>query len=56
MSGTEFERCYECEKPTGRSGKGEDSLYVGELGPYCDDCYNECEKLLFKETENENAN
>jgi hypothetical protein len=35
-----LERCCECDTPTGRAGKGEDSLYTdsGE-GPFCEDCF-----------------
>jgi len=46
----ELERCCLCDAPTGRSGKGEDSIYrvlafdwcmdkMGdEIGPLCEDC------------------
>jgi len=38
------EICFICEKETGRSGAGEDSLYIelpngDTLGPYCESCY-----------------
>tara|TARA_R110000868_G_scaffold1498_4_gene11741 strand:- start:4402 stop:4689 length:288 start_codon:yes stop_codon:yes gene_type:complete len=34
-----FELCKECDEPTGRAGKGEDSLYAGDFGPYCESCW-----------------
>ena len=34
-----LEQCVECGYPTGRAGAGEDSLYVGDDGPFCEDCY-----------------
>lgn len=38
------ERCANCDDPTGRAGRGDDSLYVQridgrEIGPLCPDCY-----------------
>ena len=41
----ELEYCCECDNPTGRAGKGEDSLYTDgvELGPYCEDCWSNTE-------------
>lgn len=35
-----LELCRVCENPTHRAGKGDDSLYLGDVGPFCDDCYN----------------
>lgn len=36
------ERCTECDAPTGRAGRDEDSIYVcypdDEIGPLCDTC------------------
>ena len=37
----ELEFCSVCEHPTGRAGAAEDSLYIGDDGPFCEDCYNE---------------
>lgn len=38
--GCTLEYCRECDQPTGRAGKGEDSLYGEEDdGPYCWDCW-----------------
>jgi hypothetical protein len=38
-----LEYCCLCDEPTGRAGRGEDSIYVeagdGEIGPLCLDCY-----------------
>ncbi len=34
-----LETCCECDAPTGRAGKGEDSLYVDDNGPYCEGCW-----------------
>ena len=41
MSGRPLEHCFICDEPTGRAGKGEDSLYCDECdkGPYCPDCF-----------------
>lgn len=33
------EICISCDGETGRAGKGEDSLYDGDDGPYCNECY-----------------
>ena len=37
---TTLEKCVLCDEPTGRAGKGEDSLYceVCEKGPLCSGC------------------
>lgn len=42
--GTTLEYCCDCGRPTGRAGKGDDSLYTedGE-GPFCPDCWMELE-------------
>ena len=35
-----IETCCICDSPTGKAGKGEDSLYSEKGdGPYCEDCY-----------------
>lgn len=34
-----LEMCVECDCPTGRAGRNEDSLYAGHMGPYCEDCW-----------------
>ena len=42
--GTElpFEYCCKCGEPTGRAGRGDDSIYIDvggqEVGPLCVDC------------------
>ena len=38
----ELERCYDCDEPTGRAGRGDDSLYCEycDKGPFCPDCFN----------------
>jgi hypothetical protein len=33
------ETCLFCGEPTGRSGDGEDSLYFGDIGPWCEECF-----------------
>lgn len=33
------ERCIRCEELTGRAGVGEDSLYFGDVGPFCEVCF-----------------
>jgi len=36
----QIERCFKCDEPTGRAGKGDDSLYDSDgVGPYCQECY-----------------
>lgn len=42
--GCTLEYCCDCDAPTGRAGKAEDSLYTeaGE-GPYCWECFPEKE-------------
>ncbi len=38
--GETLERCIACGQPTGRAGKGEDSLFTANnVGPYCWDCW-----------------
>lgn len=34
-----LEYCKECDTATGNAGVDEDSLYVDDDGPYCDECY-----------------
>ena len=35
------ERCINCDEPTGKAGRYEDSHYCSycDDGPFCDDCY-----------------
>lgn len=33
------EYCITCDEPTGRAGAGEDSMYLGDNGPYCETCF-----------------
>jgi len=35
----ECEYCFVCGEPTGRAGRADDSLYIGDQGPYCEECY-----------------
>jgi hypothetical protein len=39
---SELEYCCECDQPTGRAGRGEDSIYIAypdkEVGPLCEEC------------------
>ena len=35
------EHCCQCDEPTGRAGRADDSLYCCDLGPFCEECYNE---------------
>ncbi len=37
--GNEIEMCCKCSEPTGRAGRCEDSMYAGDAGPYCEDCW-----------------
>lgn len=34
-----LEFCRECDEATGNAGRNEDSIYFGQSGPYCSDCY-----------------
>lgn len=41
-----LEMCCNCDNPTGKAGRCEDSMYLGDKGPYCEECYDKkCEKL-----------
>ena len=33
-----YEHCCECNERTGRAGASDDSLYLGSVGPFCEDC------------------
>jgi len=37
--GCTLEYCSLCEDPTGRAGRGDDSLYDEDGGPYCLECW-----------------
>ena len=37
----DLERCCDCDEPTGRAGRADDSLYWSDEGPFCPACYNE---------------
>lgn len=39
--GCTLEYCCECDQLTGRAGRGEDSLYYDDDGPFCWDCWQE---------------
>ena len=40
--GLTLEYCCECEQPTGRAGRSEDSLYRNDdSGPFCENCFAE---------------
>lgn len=34
-----YEYCVECDITTGRAGREDDSMYLGDHGPLCDECY-----------------
>ena len=40
------ELCTNCGAETDRAGRGEDSLYAGDFGPYCEDCWDELREDL----------
>ena len=44
-----LEICTNCGEPTGRAGRHEDSLYAGDFGPYCDECWTEVPNDLAEE-------
>ena len=38
--GCTLEYCCQCGEPTGRAGRGDDSLYADDdSGPYCSECF-----------------
>lgn len=39
MNEPKIELCIYCGEPTGFAGKGEDSLYLDNSGPWCQECY-----------------
>jgi len=41
-----LEYCFWCNQPTERAGKDEDSIYLGEIGPFCLSCYREMREAL----------
>ena len=45
-----IERCFICDDPTGRAGKGEDSIYLGDHGPLCEGCYDEIRYAILSES------
>jgi len=48
-----LEYCVECDEATGIAGIMDDSLYIGDSGPYCEECY---EEMLRDMTRGDNAN
>lgn len=46
---SELELCIRCDEPTGRAGRSEDSLYAGEVGPFCEDCWGEVPDEMYAE-------
>lgn len=57
MSCSDYEYCCICGNPTGRAGRGEDSIYAtrlldgDEIGPLCEDCYAELKEAESIETD-----
>jgi len=44
--GCTLERCGECSNPTGRAGRGDDSLYTDDgEGPFCEECWRERKEM-----------
>ncbi len=40
----ELEICCQCDDPTGRAGRADDSLYTDcDWGPYCPDCWQDAD-------------
>ena len=35
------ELCIHCDDPTGHAGQGDGSLYLGTVGPFCEECFDE---------------
>ena len=52
MSGPEQEYCKDCAKPTGGIVGDKDMLaYIGEAGPYCQECHAQYENMMRDEME-----
>ena len=53
-----IERCWICDGPTGRAGRGEDSIYCDEceetaedyVGPFCCDCWETHIEVIHKQS------
>ena len=46
----EAERCTDCDEPTERAGKGDDSLYTNEgVGPFCEQCFGDGDAIDMRE-------
>lgn len=43
------EHCFICDEETGKAGRGEDSIYDDDNGPYCEECFAEHEDTLISE-------
>jgi hypothetical protein len=50
-----LERCCNCDDPTGRAGRGEDSLYLDAInaGPFCQRCWDAIVAELDRDLERE---
>jgi len=49
VSDRPLEYCCECDAPTDHAGAGEDSLYAGDRGPFCDECWSDLPDKLVEE-------
>ena len=45
-----YETCCECGCKTGRTRRHDDSLYIEDDGPYCEDCYEQAVKTRREES------
>ena len=36
-----LEHCINCDEPTGKAGRDEDSLYIECAGPFCEVCFSD---------------
>ena len=50
-----YEHCCECDALTGRAGASDDSLYLGTIGPFCEECVNEWPDRVAKDLAVANA-
>ena len=41
LSERPLEHCHFCGDATGRAGIADDSIYLGTIGPFCENCYGE---------------
>lgn len=43
------EECALCGSETGKAGPGDGSIFIGGVGPLCEDCYDEAKRTLLED-------